>query len=141
MRLLSRKRVKWLVRACFSLVFAWNVLCALQFVVAPHAFAQAFQLTGVSGDVAVRGLGVAFLMWNVTYPLFIVNPARFKVLGLIILVQQLIGCVGEGAILQSLAGAELPFLASSIQRFLAFDVVGFVLMTASVFCLFYSLKR
>lgn len=101
----------------------------------------AFQLSGIPGEVAVRGMGIAFLMWNATYPLFIYNPRRFFILGIVIVAQQLIGCVGEGFILHSLQDAPAPFIALAIQRFLAFDVVGLAIMAASVSALFYSLKQ
>lgn len=122
--------VLWFNRAAFSLVFFWNVLCALQFVIDPAAYAGAYQLSGAPGEAAVRGLGVAFLMWNATYPLFILQPWRYRVLGGIILAQQAIGLAGELALLGSLpAGCEV--LAASIVRFAAFDGAGLVLMGAA----------
>lgn len=117
----------WLARVAFCAVFAVNVACAVQFVAIPDAFAPGFQLDGVAGSVAVRGLGVAFLMWNVTYPLFIWRPVRYAAVGAIVLVQQCVGLVGETCILLSLPpGHEV--LASSIARFVAFDAAGLVLM-------------
>lgn len=126
----------WLLRAAFALVFAWNVLCALQFVIAPASFAGAYQLTGPAGEAAVRGMGVAFLMWNATYPAFIAVPGRFRVLGWVILVQQLIGFAGEGLILLSLPGVGYEALSASILRFMAFDGAGFVLMAAAYWLCF-----
>ena len=71
-------------------------------------------------------MGVVFLMWNATYPLFIFKPDRFFALGGVIISQQVIGCIGESLILATLApGHEL--LASSIMRFIAFDAGGLVL--------------
>lgn len=120
----------WLTRAAFALVFCWNVLCAAQFITCPQDFTAAYQLSGVQGQVALRGLGVAFLMWNATYPAFIASPRRFPVLGWVILAQQLIGLVGEGIILAGLpAGFEV--LAASITRFIAFDAAGLVIMTVA----------
>lgn len=118
------------VRLAFSLVFFWNVLCAVQFIADPSSYMGAYQLSGVQGEVALRGLGVAFLMWNATYPLFILQPRRYPVLGGIILAQQLIGLVGELVIYAGLpAGCDV--LAGSILRFVAFDGVGLVLMAAA----------
>ena len=116
------------VRIAFTVVFALNVMCALQFIIDPADFAGAYQLSGVAGEAAVRGIGVAFLMWNATYPLFIWKPAKYWALGAIILVQQLIGCIGETCILLTLPSEGFELLASSIMRFIAFDVGGLVVM-------------
>ena len=120
----------WAVRLAFSLVFVVNMQCALGFVFAPESFAGAYELSGAPGMAAVQGMGVAFIMWNVTYPAFIANPRRFSVLGWVILAQQAIGLVGETALLLSLpAGHET--LAASIVRFIAFDAGGLVIMAVS----------
>lgn len=119
----------WATRAAFSLVFLLNIQCALQFVIVPGAYTGAYQLSGVSGEAAVRGLGIAFLMWNATYPAFIASPQRFRILGWVILAQQVIGLVGESALLLSLP-AEYETLSSSIARFIAFDAAGLILMAA-----------
>ena len=121
------RALEWGVRAAFAAVFALNVTCALQFAVAPAAFAGAYGLEGVAGEAAVRGMGVAFLMWNATYPAFVASPRRFAVLGWVILAQQAIGLCGEAAILASLLSGS-GLLAASIGRFIAFDGAGLALM-------------
>ncbi len=138
---MSVRSARWICRACFGLVFVWNVLCALRFVMAPADFAGAYQLEGVPGEVAVRGMGVAFLMWNATYPLFLWQPERFKVLGWVIAAQQLIGCVGEAFILCALPVGGFELLAASIQRFLIFDAAGLGLMVLSGACFLHCLAR
>lgn len=47
------------------------------------------------GAAAVQGLGIAFLMWNATYPAVIASPLRFRAVAVIVLVQQAIGLAGE----------------------------------------------
>lgn len=122
----KRKAVLWLNRAAFAIVFAINVTCAVQFIIWPDSFAGAYELFGVPGQVAVRGMGVTFLMWNATYPLFVFKPDKYRALGGVIIAQQAIGCIGEACILATLdAGHEL--LASSIMRFIAFDAAGLVI--------------
>lgn len=117
-------------RIAVAIVFALNVQCALQFVLWPDAFAGAYELSRVAGEAAVRGLGVAFLMWNATYPAVIASPQRFQALYAVVLAQQTIGLVGETAILLGLpAGHDV--LAASILRFIAFDAGGLVLMAAA----------
>ncbi len=105
---------------------------------APYAFG--FELGGVQGEIAVRGMGVAFLMWNVTYPAFVVSPRRFRVLGWVVLAQQIVGLVGESWILAGLAGWEGP-LVSSIVRFIAFDAFGLLIMLVSFAFMMASERR
>ena len=86
---------EWICRICFTIVFIVNIHCAISFIVDPGPYAWNFGLRGDSGNFAVCGLGIAFLMWNATYPVFIALPNRFKVVGGIVLAQQLIGLIGE----------------------------------------------
>ncbi|MDD6650976.1 MAG: hypothetical protein PUE49_02095 [Eggerthellales bacterium] len=126
----AASRAKATTRIAFTLVFLINVQCALQFVFIPESFAGAYELSGVAGKAAVAGMGVAFLMWNATYPPFIARPDRFQILGWVIIAQQVIGLIGETAILLSLpAGHEV--LAASILRFICFDGGGLALMVAA----------
>lgn len=120
----------WIVRVCFTFVCIVNVHCALSYILQPALFAPGFNLPSEAGSVAVAGMGVAFLMWNATYPAFIVSPHRFTVLGWVILAQQCIGLLGETAILFTLP-ESCSLAAISIQRFIAFDALGLVLMGGS----------
>lgn len=128
------------VRFAYTVVFAVNAQCALSFVFWPGAYAPSFELGGVSGSVAVQGLGVAFLMWNVTYPAVIVNPRRFRMLGVVVLVQQLVGLVGESWIRCTLPAGHTA-LAASIERFIVFDAAGLVFMSATFIWLMLSDHR
>lgn len=121
------------MRVAFAAVFAMNVQCAVQFALWPADFCAAYELSGVAGEAAVRGIGIAFLMWNVTYPAVIVDPERFRALGWVVLVQQLVGLVGESLLLLTLpAGHDV--LAASVLRFVVFDGAGLVLMAAAWAC-------
>lgn len=124
----------WFARVAFLAVFIVNVQCALQFVIAPEQSAAAYELAGVAGEAAVRGIGIAFLMWNATYPAFIAAPRRFKVLGWVILVQQAIGLIGETVLCFGLPEGH-TVLAASVLRFVAFDGAGLVLMAVAFACL------
>lgn len=117
-------------RAAFAAVFAINVQCALSFVLFPSSYVAGFQLSGWTGNVAVQGLGVAFLMWNCTYPPFIASPRRWPVLGGVILAQQAIGLLGETTLYLQLP-TEAAALHASIGRFMAFDAVGLLVMAAA----------
>ena len=126
----SRKAAGVAARVAVALVFAINVQCAVSFVLRPEAYAGGFELAGVPGAAAVRGLGVAFLMWNATYPAVIANPRRFRALYAVVLAQQAVGLAGESWILLSLPAGHAA-LAASIVRFIAFDAAGLVLMAAA----------
>lgn len=127
----GRERIAlWTARVAVAVVFALNVQCALSFVLWPGSYMGGFELSGTAGEVAVRGLGVAFLMWNATYPAVIANPRRFRALFVVVLVQQAIGLAGESCILLSLPAGH-DALAASIGRFVSFDAVGLVAMAAA----------
>ncbi len=119
----------WLARIAVAVVFAVNVQCAVGFITNPGAFAGAYELSGDVGNYALQGLGIAFLMWNVTYPLVIVNPVRYRVLFGVVLVQQVVGLAGERYVLGQLASAHAA-LADSIGRFISFDAFGLIIMGA-----------
>ena len=130
----------WACRAAFALVFAVNVHCALSFAVDPASYAGGFELTGVAGEAATRGMGVAFLMWNCTYPLVIWQPARFRALAAVVLAQQVVGLAGETAILAGLPAGHVV-LASGITRFIAFDGFGLIVMAAAFAWLLLAERR
>lgn len=134
------KAATWFARVAFAAVFAVNVQCALSFVFFPGDFAAAYELGGVAGEAAVRGIGIAFLMWNATYPAFIVAPQRFRALGWVILAQQAIGLVGESLLLAGLPAGH-NVLAASVMRFVAFDGAGLVLMGIAFACMIIVDKR
>lgn len=130
----------WLARIAFFAVFAVNAYCALCFIFDSETYLSSYALTGEAGKVAIQGLGVAFLMWNATYPLFIAAPRRFSVLGWVILAQQAIGLVGESLIYASILGHGLGALEGSILRFIVFDGAGFLIMAVS-FAFLLLMKR
>lgn len=124
----------WLARIALIIVFIVNVQCAVGFIVNPAAFAGAYEQSGVAGNAAMQGMGVVFLMWNATYPMAIVNPDRYSTVFGIVLAQQIVGLIGENAILAGLpAGHEA--LANSIQAFINFDAFGLIIMGATFIAL------
>lgn len=129
----------WIARICFAFVFVVNVQCALGFAFTPEAYMGAYELTGVPGRVATQGIGIAFLMWNCTYPLVIWQPRRHKALAAVVLAQQIVGLIGESAIRATLPGGH-DLLASSIDLFITFDAAGLVLMGASFAALLLASK-
>ena len=120
-------RLDWIARIAVGAVFAMNVWCALDFIVNPGAYAPAYELTGVAGQAAVQGLGVAFLMWNVTYPLVIARPSTHLTLYAVVLAQQVVGLVGETIISLSLPAGHAT-LAAALERFIVCDGIGLLVM-------------
>ena len=135
----SEMRITLVIRIVFSLVFLLNIQCALQFILTPHSFMGAYELSGTAGKVALQGIGVAFLMWNATYPPYIFKPAKYPLLGGVIIAQQLIGLIGETYILFSLPSGH-TLLCESIQRFICFDAAGLILMCIA-FTIFFFINR
>lgn len=117
----------WLARLALVVIFFFNVTCALAFVARPSAYAHGFEVSGVVGEVLVRGIGVLFLMWNVTYPLVIWHPRRYHRLFVIVIVQQAIGLAGETWMLLTLPPGHAA-LETTGWRFVAFDGGGLVAM-------------
>ena len=130
----------WAVRIAFAVVFFLNVQCAVQFILWPGSFTGSYELSGVAGEAAVRGLGIAFLMWNCTYPAVIIRPERFKALGVVVLVQQAIGLMGETLLSASLPGGH-AILQGGISRFALFDGLGLVLMLVTFIWMMAALRQ
>ncbi|MDR2035178.1 MAG: hypothetical protein LBP91_00665 [Coriobacteriales bacterium] len=122
----------WLARIALFAVFAVNLYCAAVFIVFPQNYLHAYQLSGAEGMAAIQGIGVAFLMWNVTYPLVIVRPDKHRALYLVVLIQQAVGIIGESFILINLP-ATYETLAGNLTRFIIFDACALVVLLAGFF--------
>ena len=120
----------WGARLLIAVVVAWNMQCALVFMLNPAAFAPGFELNGVPGEAAVRGFAVLFVMWNIPYLLALWHPQRRLSLWEA-LVMQAVGVLGESLILLSLPTGH-PVLQSSILRFIMFDAAGLILLICAV---------
>lgn len=115
----------WISRLVVGIVFFFNVTCALAFVTKPDQYTAAFEVSGVPGRVLVRGIGMLFLMWNVTYPLVLARPDRHRTLFAVILVQQAIGLVGETWMWLTLPPGHAALWITGL-RFIFFDGAGLV---------------
>ncbi len=118
------------VRVAYVVVFIVNVQCAISFLIWPETNAAAYELSDISGAIAIQGFGIVFLMWNATYPAYIISPHRFRSLGIVILVQQIIGLVGELWLLSILPEGH-SVLAAGLERFAIFDGFGLAIMAAT----------
>ena len=115
----------WFVRLAVGFVFAVNLNCALVFILKPERYAPGFEISGVSGIVAVQGFGILFLMWNATYPPVLVRPDRHRTLFAVILAQQAIGLAGETWMWAALPAGHAALWATGL-RFIIFDAAGLV---------------
>lgn len=121
-------------RLAVGVVFAWNVLCAGEFILRPELYAPGFELSGAIGRAVVQAFGILFLMWNATYPPVIAQPLRQRTLFLVILAQQTIGLLGESWLLLQMP-LEHTVIRSSVLRFILFDGAGLLLMALSFWLL------
>jgi len=122
----------WLARLFIGLVIAWNLQAALVFFLSPSAFAPGFELSGVPGAAALRGIAILFVMWNVPYAAAFWQPRRNLLSLKEALAMQFIGLAGESFIYGSLAPEHFA-LKASISRFIAFDGAGLILLAAAFF--------
>jgi hypothetical protein len=123
-----RRRVDaslWVARLLIALVVFLNLQAALAFLINPEAYTPGFELSGIPGTAALRGIAVLFIMWNIPYLVALSEPRRYRRSLFEALAMQAVGLIGESSILFTLpAGNDL--LHSSILRFVEFDLGGLV---------------
>ena len=129
----------WMARIAVAIVFVINVQCACAFIFFPDHYLASYGLSGIAGSAAIQGIGVCFLMWNVTYPLVIFKPDTYQSIFAIVLIQQIVGLLGESFIYFSL-GSTQSLLANSIMRFIIFDGAGLIAMGLTFLFLKHHLK-
>jgi hypothetical protein len=122
----------WLARLLIAAVIAWNLQAAFSFLINPDAFVPSFELSGIPGAAALRGMAVLFVMWNVPYLVACWQPRRQRLSLWEALVMQALGVLGETLILLSLPSGHTQ-LAGSILRFIAFDAAGLPALGAALF--------
>jgi hypothetical protein len=124
----------WITRLLIALVTAWNLQAALVFILWPETYAPGFELSGVPGAAAVRGVGILFVMWNVPYLAALWNPVRYRLALILACVMQAVGLIGESFIWLILP-LEQAVLHASIFRFIMFDGVGLILLLVAIWVL------
>ena len=105
-----------------------NIQAGLDFFFNPEKYTAAFELSGVTGQTAVAGTGLLFLMWNVPYAFALWNPVKNRISLIQVLLMQMLGCIGETIILLRISQMQYPLLTASIKRFIIFDSIGLVLL-------------
>ena len=122
----------WIARILIAVVVAWNLECALVFLLNPGLFVPGFELSGVPGEAAVRGMAILFVMWNIPYLVALWQPRRNRVSLWEALAMQMVGVIGESIIFLTIP-SEHTILRTSLLRFIAFDAAGVVALVGSVF--------
>jgi len=124
-------RDRWLLlsRIIVAVVMTWNLSAAIPFVLHPESYTASFgvQGGGIGGMVLVRGLGVAFLMWQIPYLPVIWHPGRHRTCFLCVLGMQLVGLLGETLMMVNFPPGYLAVKATG-WRFILFDGSGLILM-------------
>ena len=122
-------RAIWLARIALLAVLIANMSAAIPYVLRPADYAAAYELIGVPGEVAVRGMGLLFLMWAVPFIPALIHPVRYRIAFTCVLVMQIIGLVGESLMLMGLPAGHAALRATGL-RFIAFDGAGLVILLA-----------
>jgi len=121
-----------LARILIGAVLLMNLQAAAAFLLWPGRFIGSFELTGVVGEAALRGMAVLFLMWNVPYAVAFWNPLRYRISLYEAIAMQTIGLVGEASIFLTLPDIHVQARAA-IWRFILFDGAGLLaLITAAL---------
>lgn len=121
-----------LARFLIAAVVGWNLQVAYVFFRAPELYISGFELTGVPGEAAVRGMAVLFVMWNVPYLVAFWHPRRHRISLYEAVAMQTLGLVGESFILSTL-GVEHVLLRASVIRFIVFDGSGLIFLGLAFF--------
>ncbi|HTX93261.1 MAG TPA: hypothetical protein VMC09_18745 [Anaerolineales bacterium] len=121
----------WTARLLIATVVAWNLQCAIVFLLNPGVFAPGFEMSGVPGEAAIRGFAVLFVMWNIPYLVAVWQPRRQRVSLWQALAMQAVGVLGESLILFSIP-AEHVILHASLVRFISFDAAGVILLIGAI---------
>ncbi len=115
------------IRILILIVMVWNLQAAVLFIAAPERFLLAFELSGIPGKTAIRGVGVLFLMWQVPYAFALASPVRNRLSLIEALIMQTVGFLGEGLLVCFLPPSH-DVIQSSLMRFIIFDGAGILLL-------------
>jgi len=118
-------------RGLIGAVLLMNLQCALAFLLYPQGYAAQFELSGVPGEAAIRGIGVLFVMWNVPYAAALWHPHRQRLALQLAVIMQTIGLLGESAITLTLPPVH-SLLRLSLSRFILFDALGLLALLLAV---------
>jgi len=104
-----------------------NLSAAIPYLVRPAHYVAAFELSGVPGQVVVRGFGLLFLMWAVPFVPTLMHPVKYRVAFACVLAMQVIGLFGEALMLITLPAGHDALRALGL-RFIAVDGAGLMVL-------------
>lgn len=123
----SQSTKVWIARFLIVIVIFLNLQAAIQYLLNPNIYSGSFELQGVPGMAAVRGVGILYMMWQVPYIVAAINPVAHRLSSWEAVSMQAIGLVGE-TWLRSRIPIEHTVLRSSLMRYILFDAGGLVLL-------------
>lgn len=124
-----------------SIVFVLNIQAGIDFYFNPHKFTAAYELTGIPGEISVAGVGLLFIMWNIPYFFALYNPIKFKISLIQANIMQMVGVIGEIALLFRFSHEQHPQLTNSLLRFIIFDSVGLLLLFLALLLICFNKKN
>jgi hypothetical protein len=116
-----------IARILLTAILLVNLSAAIPYLIRPDDYAAAYELTGVPGEVMVRGLGILFLMWAVPFIPAILHPVRHRIAFVCVLAMQAIGLAGESLMVVTLPAGHDALRATGL-RFIVFDGTGLILL-------------
>jgi hypothetical protein len=120
-----------LARLLIALVLISNLYAALGFLFTPQQFMSVYELAGASGEAAVAGIGLLFVMWQIPYLAAIFNPIKHRFSLIEALIMQGLGVIGETFIRLRIPSQHI-ILRSGITRFIIFDLAGLALLATAL---------
>ena len=123
-----QNKIRMFASLLIGIVFTINIQAGFDFYINPEKYTAAYELSGIPGDISVAGVGLLFIMWNVPYAFALWNPVKNTISLIQSTIMQLLGVIGETALLYRFSPQDFPYLASSIKRFIYFDGTGLILL-------------
>jgi hypothetical protein len=136
-----KNKIRIITSILIGIVFFINIQAGFDFYFNPEKYTAAFELSGIPGDISVAGVGLLFIMWNVPYAFALWNPVKNSISLVQASIMQLVGVIGETALLYRFSAQEFPYLAISIKRFIYFDGVGLILLLLACFLIYRYIKE
>jgi hypothetical protein len=127
-----------IARIFIGFVFFVNIQAGFDFYFHPQKYSYAYELIGTSGNMAISGFGLLFLMWNIPYAFALWNPIKHWISLIQAVLMQMIGCIGEIALIFRIPENQYPLLRSSMLRFILFDSIGLFLLLIAFFLTKYA---
>ena len=132
MKLIIAPKLRCLItQFLVGLVLLSNLQCAVAFLFHPERFNQAYELSGLPGEAAIRGFAILFLMWNIPYIFALVQPTKNFLSLIEANLMQFTGLIGESWLITQIP-LKHTLLRSSVTRFIIFDCIGLISLLAAL---------